>query len=284
MLAVVIVTYSAEAAMLEACVASVVASGDADHVIVVDNGGGAVADHDIELIRMPRNVGFGGGANAGFRRATELGAVAVALLNDDIEVDAGWLGPLHEALLEDAALGAVQPKLLLAGSVPARVNSVGVSIGRDGAGTDVGYGEEDGSQFAKTRRIESFTGGAVLFRANFLKNTGGFDESYFLYYEDVDLGLRGQARGWRFRCACASRVRHRGCTSTERAAERTMYLRERNRLWILFGHRPVGHIGRGVWLSVRRLRHHPRSLHARALIAGLAAAPRLIRSRLQRRA
>ena len=100
MIAVVIVTYSAEAAMLEACVASVVASGDADHVIVVDNGGSAVADGDIELIRMPRNVGFGGGANAGFRRATELGAFAVALLNDDIEVDAGWLGAAAAALLD----------------------------------------------------------------------------------------------------------------------------------------------------------------------------------------
>jgi GT2 family glycosyltransferase len=180
-ISVVIVTFSAEAAMLEACVASVLSAGDADQVIVVDNGGSAVVGGDIELIRPGHNLGFGGGANAGFRRAAALGATAVALLNDDIEVEAGWLRPLRAALDSDPALGAVQPKLLLAGSDPARVNSVGVIIGVDGAGTDIGYGELDGPDFTTDHPIESFTGGAVLFRSQFLQATHGFDESYFLY-------------------------------------------------------------------------------------------------------
>ena len=87
------------------------------------------------LSDRPRNLGFGGGANAGFHRALELGATAIALLNDDIEVDPGWLEPLLAALESDPTLGAVQPKLLLAGSDPARINSVGVVVGGDGAGT-----------------------------------------------------------------------------------------------------------------------------------------------------
>jgi hypothetical protein len=252
-------------------------------VSVVDNGGGAVADDDVELIRMPRNVGFGGGANAGFRRATELGAIAVALLNDDIEVDAGWLGPLQEALLEDATLGAVQPKLLLAGSLPARVNSVGVAIGRDGAGTDVGYGEEDGSRFAKTRPIESFTGGAVLFRSNFLKNTGGFDESYFLYYEDVDLARRGADLGWKYRCIPASRVWHRVSASTPQLGDRARWLQERNRLRFAFRFGGGAMVARAVWLSIRRLRWSPRGAHAKALVTGLASAPSALRARRRAR-
>ena len=117
------------------------------------------------------------------------------MLNDDIEVEAGWLRPLQAALDADAALGAVQPKLLLAGSNPPRINSVGVAVGRDAAGTDIGYGEVDGPEFAAERPIESFTGGAVLFRSQFLEATGGFDDSYFLYYEDVDLARRGAATG-----------------------------------------------------------------------------------------
>ncbi|MEP7203741.1 MAG: glycosyltransferase family 2 protein [Ilumatobacteraceae bacterium] len=283
MLAVVIVTFSAEAAMLEACVASVLAAGEADHVIVIDNGGSAVVGDGVEVIRPSRNLGFGAGANLGFRRAAELGATSVALLNDDIEVEAGWLGPLQEALGADAALGAVQPKLLLAGSNPPRINSVGVEVGRDGAGTDIGYGEEDGSQFTKERSIESFTGGAVLFRSSFLKNTGGFDESYFLYYEDVDLARRGADLGWTYRCVPASRVWHRLSASTSQLGDRARLLQERNRLRFAFRFGDSGMVARALWLSIRRLRWTPRGAHAMALIAGLASAPATLVARRRAR-
>ena len=112
----------------------------------------------------------------------------------------GWLRPLLRRSEADPTLGAVQPKLLFAGSDPARINSVGVVIGGDAAGTDLGYGEADGPRFAQPSPIESFTGGAVLFRATFLDATRGFDESYFLYYEDVDLARRGATLGWTYRC------------------------------------------------------------------------------------
>src|SRR3954470_22124706 len=140
-LAVVIVTFSAEPAMLEACIASVVAGGDADHVIVVDNGKVAAVPMDVECIRPTANLGYGGGANAGFRRAAELGATSIALLNDDVVVERGWLRPLLDAMVADARIGAVQPKLLFAGTEPPRVNSVGVDVGPDGAGRDIGYDE-----------------------------------------------------------------------------------------------------------------------------------------------
>ena len=265
--------------MLDACVASVRAAGDADHVIVVDNGGHAVVDAGIELVRPGRNLGFGGGANVGFRRAEALGASEVALLNDDIEVAAGWLAPLLAAFDADERLGAVQPKLLLAGAGPARVNSVGVAVGDDGAGSDIGFGEADGPAFAASRPIEVFTGGAVLFRSRFLEATGGFDDSYFLYYEDVDLAKRGAAKGWAYQCVPASVVWHRVSASTSQLGDRARYLQERNRLRFVFRHGDPGVIRRALWLSVRRLRWTPRRVHARALLAGLALAPAALRAR-----
>jgi len=99
-LAVVIVTFSAEPEMLQACLASVAAGGDVDRVIVVDNGANAEVPIDIECVRPSRNLGYGGGANAGFRRAAELGATAIALINDDVVVEPGWLRPLIAALDE----------------------------------------------------------------------------------------------------------------------------------------------------------------------------------------
>jgi GT2 family glycosyltransferase len=179
----------------------------------------------------------------------------------------------------------VQPKLLFAARCDGAdvVNSVGVVLGRDGAGTDLGHGELDGAAFVGPRDIGLFTGGAVVLRADFLRDVGLFDSRYFLYYEDVDLGLRGGVRGWRYRCAPDSRVRHRGSASTSQVGARTAYLRERNRLWILLRHRPLGDTARGVWLSLRRLRHPPRLIHARALGAAMVAAPRLVISRFRTR-
>jgi N-acetylglucosaminyl-diphospho-decaprenol L-rhamnosyltransferase len=284
-IAVVIVTFSAEVAMLDACVASARSGGGVSHVIVVDNGGRAVsdviADTNIDVVRPSRNLGFGGGANAGFRRAFELGATAIALLNDDIEAEPGWVAPLVAVLDGDAAIGAVQPKLLLAGSEPARVNSLGVIVGRDGAGGDLGYGEVDGPQFAANRRIESFTGGAVLFRSEFLQATGGFDESYFLYYEDLDLARRGAALGWTYHCVPASVVWHRVSASTSQLGDKARYLQERNRLRFAFRFESAATIRRALWLSLRRVRWSPRGAHTRALFAGLVAAPKALLARLR---
>ncbi len=265
--------------MLDACTASVLAAGAADRVIVVDNGNGAVVGADVELIRPASNLGFGGGANVGFRRAAELGATAVALLNDDIEVEPGWLQSLLAALDADSRVGAVQPKLLLAGSDPVLVNSVGVVIGSDGAGTDIGYGAVDGPQFAEDRPIESFTGGAVLFRSAFLEATRGFDDSYFLYYEDVDLARRGAEQGWTYRCIAASRVRHRVSASTSQLGTHARYLQERNRLRFAFRFGDPAMVRRALWLSIRRLRWNPRRTHARALMAGLGLAPAALLAR-----
>jgi N-acetylglucosaminyl-diphospho-decaprenol L-rhamnosyltransferase len=278
-LAVVIVTFSAEAAMLDACIASVLAGGDADRVIVVDNGGHAVVGSDITLVRAPHNLGFGGGANLGFERAAEFGATATALLNDDIEVEVGWLAPLRAALDGDPKLGAVQPKLLVAGSDPARINSLGVLIGEDGAGSDIGYGEIDGPQFSDERAIDSFTGGAVLFRSQFLEETRGFDDSYFLYYEDVDLARRGAELGWTYRCVPSSIVWHRVSASTAQLGGRARYLQERNRLRFAFRFGDRTMVKRALWLSIRRLRWSPRGAHARALLAGIWRAPAARRAR-----
>ena len=278
-IAVVIVTFSAQSAMLDACLAAVRASGDADCIIVVDNGGRAMVGSDVELVRPKHNLGFGGGAIAGFRRAAELGATEIALINDDVEVGAGWLRLMVVALESDPKIGAVQPKLLLAGTDPPRINSVGVAVGRDGAGIDIAIGEPDSAQFAGETSIDAFTGGAVLFRAEFLDATGGFDESYFLYYEDLDLARRGAELGWTYRCLGSSVVWHQVSASTSQLGNRSRYLQERNRLRFAFRHGDRQMMVGALWLSIRRLRWKPRWAHARALVVGLALAPRARRAR-----
>jgi len=265
----VVVTHAAPAGVLERCLAALGDAGGVGRIVVVDNGGTAVADEPgVELLRTA-NRGYGAAANVGFARAAELNASAVVLLNDDVIVAPRWTDPLVAALAADG-VGAVQPVLADPGGE--RVNSRGVHIGADGAGIDVDRGEPLVAGGEPTA-LELFTGGAVMLAPAFLAATGGFDERYFLYYEDVDLARRGAALGWHYLLVPASVVEHEGGVSTGAAPGRTRYLQERNRLRAAFRFATPATIGRAVWLSIRRLRHQPRSVHVRALAAGLGAAP-----------
>jgi GT2 family glycosyltransferase len=282
--AAVVVTYAAPPGMLAACLDAISGAGGIGHVVVVDTGGRARSDErvvelvaagTIELVET-ENRGYGAAANTGFARARAAGADLVALLNDDVLVRPGWIEALAAELRP--GVGAAQPKLLVAGSEPPRVNSLGVQIGPDGAGTDLGDGLLD-VDTGMASDLAIFTGGAVAFTAEFLDATAGFDERWFLYYEDVDLARRGAELGWRYRLVPSAVVEHHRGVTTSGMADRTRYLQERNRLWSAFRHEPPATMRRALWLSVRRLRHGPRVVHARALAAGLAGALRMLSER-----
>jgi GT2 family glycosyltransferase len=282
-IAAVVLTFDASEGMLEACLGALRQHSPQVRVTLVDNGIGSrrldAADREhVDVVETGSNLGFAGGMNAGIRRVLGAGAQAVVVMNDDVVVQAGWLDPLVAELDRDPTIGAVQPMLLFP-TEPPTVNSLGVQLGHDGAGTDVGAGLPEDQAPTDATDIELFTGGAVLLRASFLDDVGLFDERYFMYYEDVDLSLRGQARGWTYRCVPGSRVVHQGGATVARAGHRGTYYRERNRLWILVRYRPLGDVARGFWLSARRLRWAPRAVHARALLAGTAAVPRLAMAR-----
>lgn len=287
MLVAVVVTYSASPRELRTCLGALRGGGGVDRLIVVDTGGSAIVDDlpgnpPCEVIRTA-NRGYGAAANVGFARAAALGADRVALLNDDVIVRPGWTEPLVAALGSAPEVGAAQPKLIDART--GLVNSLGVTVDRHGAGTDIGDGapDEPAAEDAEPVPIEAFTGGAVMFTTGFLADTDGFDERYFLYYEDLDLARRGAARGWEYRLAPNSVVDHARGASTSGDPNRTRFLQERNRLWCAFRFADVPTVSRAVWLSVRRLRHQPRDVHAKALAAGLAGAPTRLRERLRAR-
>jgi N-acetylglucosaminyl-diphospho-decaprenol L-rhamnosyltransferase len=241
-------------------------------------------DGRVVTILSPRNLGYAGGMNLGISAALAAGAEQITLLNDDVFVRSGWLDPLVDELADDARVGVVQPKLLIADSSPPRVNSLGVTFDRYGAGLDIGYGDLDRPRLEdlnSAHDIALFSGGAVLTTAAFWQSVGLFDERFFLYYEDVDLALRGAAAGWRYRCAPASVVDHLGGASAG-ASTLSARFQNRNRLWIAFSDQPWRVVARSLGLSARQLRHRPRYAHLHALLGGLAGAPRRLRLRRSR--
>jgi N-acetylglucosaminyl-diphospho-decaprenol L-rhamnosyltransferase len=280
----VIVAYASGQDRLARCVASLVDGTPNLRIIIVDNRPISLRRADlpdgVDSTRTLRNDGFGAAVNEGVRRALLDGDEVVTVLNDDTFTDRAGLDAAARLLAADPTLGAVQPKLLLSDRGSPTINSLGVELDRYGQGHDIGYGQPDDPTDLAPRPIDIFTGGAVVFSAAFLRDVGGFDERFFLYYEDIDLALRGRARGWHYVCDPSSVVHHVQGASTSRLGNHRIFLQERNRLWCAFRHGSARLIVNAVWLSVRRLRHEPRATHAKALLHGVAGGvPRLVERR-----
>lgn len=260
-------------------------------ILVIDNGISAavlltdiVEDSErVSVLTSQSNLGYGGGMNLGIDEARRRDADVVVLLNDDVRVEPGWLVPLLDELRSDSSIGVVQP-LLLADQGD-EVNSAGVILDEMGAGSDRLRGRSAIEAGVFPSDLDVFTGGAIACWIDFFDDVGGFDERFFLYYEDVELARRGKrspAR-WRYRLVPSSRVRHRGSATTDSLGTRVVFLRERNRLWSSALQGSTREIISGFWLSIRRMRVRPRSAHSRALAAGfVGSAPRLLERRRSR--
>jgi GT2 family glycosyltransferase len=194
---IVIPTWNGRA-LLERCLPTVVGQG---RVIVVDNGSQdgtaellATRFPDVRVVAFPENRGFAAAVNAGIAAGD---AQAVVLVNNDVECDERFVAALAEAVHADG-VGMAAGLLLVPGRE--RIDSYGVEVDRTlsafprFAGAPWPTGLHD-------RGLAMPSGGAAAYRREALHAVGGFDERVFAYMEDVDLGLRLQAAGWR--CACA---------------------------------------------------------------------------------
>jgi Predicted glycosyltransferases len=194
--AFVVVNYGSSALLRENLVASV-QSCRPDLVVVVDNPTtdderqclrSLATEQGWALVESAENVGFGGGMNLGVARAEELGATCFLLLNPDARIDA----PAWRRLLS-----AASPEALVA---PRIVDGAGRPW-FDGADVYLSDGRTMGAKHRSTRqgepRWEWLTGACLLVHDELWRKVGGFDEDYFLYWEDVDLSRRIVAAGGR---------------------------------------------------------------------------------------
>lgn len=157
----------------------------------------------LKVLRLPENLGFGGGANAGFHAASN---DIVVLLNSDMRVEADFLPPLLEGFT-DAGVFAVSCQIFL-GDRSKRREETGLTEGRwqDGA-LRVGHREDPDVN----RLFPCFYGGGgscAFDRRKFLE-LGGFDELLAPFYlEDTDLGYMAWKRGWKVLYQPSSVVHH----------------------------------------------------------------------------
>jgi GT2 family glycosyltransferase len=116
------------------------------------------------------------------------------------------------------------------------INNVGNVLTADGYGTDRGYLERDHGQYQVPEYVFAWSGAAVLLATSYLADVGLFDEDLFLYYEDLDLAWRGRERGWRYKYAPDSVVRHVHSATTVEGSPLFDFYNERNRLLTLSRH------------------------------------------------
>ena len=159
-------------------------------VIVVDNGSNDRSAEVAEslgarVIRLDRNEGFGRAVNRGIEAAT---GDWIALVNNDVELAGGWLREmLHGAEAANAWFAAGK---VLDAADHSQVDGAGDAVCRGGTAWRLGHGRPEVAVFGQVRQIYFPSATATLFRREFFERAGGFDESFFAYLEDVDLGLR----------------------------------------------------------------------------------------------
>jgi GT2 family glycosyltransferase len=225
-------------------------------IIVVDNG--SVDDSvevlrrrygaEIRLITRDSNAGFAGGANEGIRASS---GAWVAVINNDATADRGWLEALVRAGERDPSIGMCASRILARGEEGV-IDSAGLLLSRDGIGRGRGRLERSHGAFDSEEDVLLPSACAAAYRRTMLDEIGLFDDDFFAYCEDTDLGLRGRLAGWRCRYSPLAVVHHDYSRSSAPYSDFKAFHVERNRIWVLVKCFPLRELMLAVPYSVSR--------------------------------
>ena len=232
---------------LEECLDSLKEQSFRDfEIILVDNGSSdGSADwlegrygHWVKVLRSKKNLGFAGGCNAGIHLAR---GKYIVLLNNDTVVEPGWIEELIKPIEADSTVGMCASKVL-SYDRPEVLEATGELLFRDGLNRARGHLEVDRGQYDSDVEIFFPPGCGALYRKTLLDEVGLFDEDFFAYGEDTDIGLRGRLAGWTCIYAPRAVVYHKGSGSTSRYSSFKAFYVERNRVWIALKYFPLFHL------------------------------------------
>ncbi len=200
-----------------------------DEVIVVDNhsddGSASIAKDwpspRLRLVELGSNAGYPAACNAGIGVTT---GDLVAVLNNDIQLDPGWLETL---LAHDHPEWGFWASRIAFAFDPDRIDSAGDGMAVVGAAYKRGHGHPL-DWYEEEREVFGPCGAAALYRRELLLATGGFDEDLFLVHEDGDLSFRARLLGFRCLFVPEAKVVHQVNTSIGTLSETYVYYGHRN--------------------------------------------------------
>ena len=209
-------------------------------VIIVNNGSADYTAKDFEyfnldlnLIHAEKNLGFAAGCNLAAKAAT---GKWFAFLNPDAYADEDWLREFIEAthryadvdVFGSTQINAENTQLIDGAGDVYHILGIGY---RGYFGWDIKYLPPDSEVFAPC-------GAAAFYSAETFNALSGFDERFFCYGEDVDLGFRLRLTGGRCVQLSKAIVRHEGSAITGRHSDFTIYHGHRNRIWLAYKNTP----------------------------------------------
>jgi GT2 family glycosyltransferase len=227
-------------------------------VILADNGSDddsvqwVTQNHpEVQVIRLDGNYGYAGGYN---RALSQIEAEYYILLNSDVEVEQGWADKLVTFMDMHPNVGACQPKIRsyasrnqfeYAGAAGGYIDRLGYPFCRGRIFETV---EEDRGQYDDTREIFWASGSCIAVRGAAFDQCDGFDESFFLHMEEIDLCWRIQNAGYSVCYFPHSVVWHVGGGTLGYGSPSKIYYNFRNSLMMLAKNLPARHLRRTIFL------------------------------------
>jgi N-acetylglucosaminyl-diphospho-decaprenol L-rhamnosyltransferase len=241
--ALVVITYNTRkffARLFE----SIAAQTDQNFQLVVWDNGSRKAERPLAadfpdrtvIVQSEENIGF---ASANNRAAKLVESEFIVLLNPDAFPEPDWLAALVEAAKRWPDAGGVGSSQIM-DEDPTRYDGLGDCYHAAGIAWRGGYGWP--RRPLLNEGIETFSpcAAAALYRRTAWDAVGGFDEQFFAYCEDVDLGFRLRLAGWRIRQATRAIVRHVGGGASGKRSDVAIFYCTRNRLWTFAKCMPAG--------------------------------------------
>ncbi len=263
--AIIIVNWNGKADTLE-CLSSLrLDTYPNKQIIVVDNGS---ADDSVSVIRASysdvivletgANLGFTGGNNVGIRHALEQGIDYLFLLNNDTTVEPDALTALVDAAEADHRYGLLTPVIHYF-DTPAEVWFAGSQMDLT-RGTAYHDNRRVPARTEAPHEIPWASGCAMLIRAEIMKKLGGFDDRYFLNWEDVDLSLRVRSSGSRIGLVPNARIYHKVGRAFKSVSGVGHYYYVRNNLLLVWLHSGTNYQRAAFFVIVNRLRENMRAI------------------------
>ncbi len=226
-------------------------------IVVVDNGSTDSSDRALEkkfgdriiLVRARSNLGYAGGSNAGAARAT---GRYVIFFNNDAVACAEWASQLVNAADNDDTLGMCTSRIMCYDDRSV-IDNVGHNISGDGIGRSRGHLQPMSAEYKTAAETLLASGCAGLYRRDLFEQVGGFDEDFFAYCEDSDIGLAIRGLGYRCLYVPAAVTYHRQSATASIVSLRKIYWIERNRIWVVLKHFPASMVLASPFVTLSRL-------------------------------
>ncbi len=245
MVSVLILNFNGKA-WIERCVDSVLSQSYPHlQVIVVDNGSvdGSLERvkekyRDVLLVENRQNVGYSAANNIGIKYAT---GDYVVIMNNDTELDDSCIASMKRAIEKDPAYGACASKIYLE-SEEGILDAAGIVVFRDGL--SIGRGRLERADFYNREEEVFFASGCCMMaRKSMLEDIKlgdeYFDEDFFMYADDTDLGWRARLRGWKTIYTPQARLSHAHSAAAGTYSALKAFHVERNRIWITVKYFPL---------------------------------------------